>query len=78
MVSIHYPQVTEEIVQLVRDKEAKARKPDEDMVASADLQVVEDALEAFGKDKKEMLVEKHELADLREEMSDYQEVGVVG
>uniref|UniRef100_A0A8D9AR18 Mitochondrial proton/calcium exchanger protein n=1 Tax=Cacopsylla melanoneura TaxID=428564 RepID=A0A8D9AR18_9HEMI len=67
--------VTEELVKLVKEKEAAeaVRKPDEDMVASADLQVVEDALEAFGKDKKELLVEKHELADLKEEMGDYQE-----
>ncbi|KAI5706508.1 hypothetical protein M8J75_008806 [Diaphorina citri] len=65
--------VRDDIVQLVKEKDAKERRPEEDMVASADLQVVEDALEAFGKDKKQLLVEKHELADLREEMSDYQE-----
>lgn len=58
------------IVDLIKEKEAKE---EDNMVASADLQVVEDVLEAFGNDKKELLVEKHELADLREEMEDYQE-----
>lgn len=38
------------------------------------MEVLEDALDTLGKDRKKLLVEKEELDDLKEEMADYEKV----
>uniref|UniRef100_A0A1B6CH06 Mitochondrial proton/calcium exchanger protein n=1 Tax=Clastoptera arizonana TaxID=38151 RepID=A0A1B6CH06_9HEMI len=49
-----------------------ADKPKEKGISTKDLELLEDALDSVGKDKKKLLVEKEELDDLKEEMADYE------
>jgi LETM1 and EF-hand domain-containing protein 1 len=53
------------------------KKPTEQKVeelSTKDLEALEDALDALGKAKKRLIVEKEELDELKEEMQEYQEV----
>lgn len=49
-------------------------KKDEEEITTKDIETLEDALDALGKEKKKMIVEKEELNELKEELHDYEEV----
>ena len=56
------------------DKSAEKKKEASEEITTQDIETLENALDALGKEKKKLIVEKEELNELKEEMHDYEEV----